>query len=162
MRIPRSSVIGLRDEDVCWAVVDPIWPTEKTDDELALIGQGTQGQQTIYVTMLYAQEVDNGGLAQFFGNSSGMLWREVKTQLLDSQEQTEVLTTAIAAFPKGSPSAERSERQETLRALTKEQRSLWRAGEDRIYRLGGFFGTLKPFWTRYIESHPEDFFLPTE
>jgi hypothetical protein len=45
---------------VCWAVVDPIWPTAETEDELALLDQGTKGQQAIYVTIVYAQEVDNG------------------------------------------------------------------------------------------------------
>lgn len=52
--------IGLDEADVCWAVVDPIWPTAETEDELALLDQGTKGQQAIYVTIVYAQEVDNG------------------------------------------------------------------------------------------------------
>ncbi len=155
-------MVGLSDEEVCWAVVDPIWPTAETEDELALLDQGTQGQQAIYATMLYAQETDNGGLLQFFANSSGMLWQQVKTglQLLNSQEQTELFVAAIKVFPKGSPPSEQSARQEAMLALTPHQRNLWRAGEDRIYQLGGFFGTLKPFWIRYIESHPEEFFLP--
>jgi hypothetical protein len=162
-RIPHSSVVGLNDEEVCWAVVDPIWPTAETDDELALLDQGTKGQQAIYVTILYAQEVDNGGLEQFFGNSSGMLWQHVKSglQLLGAQEQMALITAAIEAFPQGAPSAEQRERQQALRELTQEQRNLWRAGEGRVYALGGFFADLRPVWTQYIETHPEDFFLPS-
>jgi hypothetical protein len=132
-------VIGLSDEEVCWAVVDPIWPTLETEDELALLDQGTRGQQAIYATMLYAQEVDNGGLSQFFENSSGMLWRQVKAglQLLDFQEQTEFFVAAIKEFPGGSPPSEQSARQKAVRALTHQQRRLWRAGEDEIYGLAG-------------------------
>jgi hypothetical protein len=156
-------VDGLNDEEVCWAVVDPIWPTVETEDELILLEKGTPGQQAVYVTMLYAQEVDNGGLAQFFGNSSGMLWRHVKSglELLNAQDQIDLITAAIRDFPLGAPSAEQNERQLSLRALTQEQKSLWLSGESRIYALGGFFGNLRPFWTRYIESHSEEFFLPS-
>jgi hypothetical protein len=70
-----------------------------------------------------------------------------------------LITAAIEAFPMGTPSAEQSERRQALQALTQEQRNLWRAGEDRIYALGGFFADLRLLWTRYIETHPEDFFL---
>lgn len=163
-RIARSSVVGLDASEVCWAVVDPIWPTVETEDELALLDQGTKGQQAIYVTMLYAQEVDNGGLRQFFGNTSGMLWARVRSglPLLGTQEHTVLLNTALQVFPHGTPSLEQSERQPVLQALTQEERDLWRASENSIYSKGGFFGTLQPFWTRYIDSHPEQFFLPSD
>jgi Domain of unknown function (DUF4375) len=161
-RIPHSSVVGLDAEEVCWAVVDAIWPTAETEDELALLAQGTKGQQAIYVTILYAQEVDNGGLVQFFGNSSGMLWPHVRNglQLLGAQEHIALITAAIEAFPMAAPSTEQSERRQALQTVTQEQRNLWRTGENRIYALGGFFANLRPLWTRYIETHPEDFFLP--
>jgi hypothetical protein len=134
MRIPRSSVVGLDDEEVCWAVVDPIWPTVETEDELALLDQGTNGQQAIYATMLYAQEVDNGGLKQFFGNSSGMLWEHVRSGLLllGAQEHLDLIAAAIEIFPRGVPSAEQSERRQALQALTQDQRDLWRAGETHL------------------------------
>ena len=95
---------------------------------------------------------------------SGMLWQHVKSglELLDAKEQTDLITTAIGDFPEGTPSAEQSDRRQALGALTQEQKSLWRAGEDRVYAVGGFFDTLRPFWTRYIESHPDDFFLPSD
>jgi Domain of unknown function (DUF4375) len=164
LRIPLSSVVGLSDDELCWVVVDPIWPAAETEDELAILDQGTKGQQAIYVTMLYAQEVDNGGLAQFFGNSSGMLWQQVRSglQLLGAQEQMALITAAIEAFPQGAPSAEQSERKHALRQLTQEQRDLWRAGEGRVYALGGFFADLRPVWTQYIQTHPEDFFFPSD
>jgi len=164
LRIHHSSVVGLNDEELCWAVIDPIWPTAKTEDELALLDQGTKGQQAIYVTMLYAQEVDNGGLTQFFGNSSGMLWQHVRSglQLLGAPEHIALITAAIEAFPQGAPSLEQSERKQALRELTQEQRNLWRAGERRVYALGGFFAGLRPVWAQYIQTHPEDFFLPSE
>jgi hypothetical protein len=162
MRISRSRISGLDDEQVCWAVVEPIWPSTDIDDELALLSKGTEGQQAIYSTMVFAQEVDNGGLKQFFGNSSGMLWAHVARglKLLGAQEHAAVLSMAIRDFPGQAPSIERAERQHALREFTKEQQDRWRASEDHVYRLGGFFSTLRPLWSKYIEYHPEDFFLP--
>jgi hypothetical protein len=111
--------------------------------------------------MLYAQEVDNGGLKQFFGNSSGLLWEHVRSglQLLGAEEHVSLMAAAIEIFPGGAPSAVQSERRQALQALTEDQRNLWRAAEKRIYSRGGFFNDLLPIWVRYIQAHPEDFFV---
>ncbi len=101
MRIPRSSVVGLGDAELCWAVVGPLWPKDETEDEVALLDQGTKGQQAIYATIVYAQEADNGGLAQFFGNSSGMLWQRVQLglNLLEAQEHVHINHDFAEGFP---------------------------------------------------------------
>ena len=161
-RIPRSSVAELEAEEVCWAVVDPIWPTADTEDELALLDHGTKGQQAIYATIVYAQEADNGGLAQFFGNSSGMPWPYVQRglELLDANEHVQIIAASLKDFPQGAPSADQIERQRSLRTLTSEQKGSWRSAEKRVYALGGFADSLRPLWERYIDLHPEEFFLP--
>lgn len=162
-RISRDSVVGLNQKDLCWAVVDFIWPDADIEPhyELSRVADGTPGQQAVYATMLYAQEVDNGGLKQFFLNSSGMYWRNVAAglKLLDASEQARIFEAALDAFPEGRPSDDRAERRQVFESLSKEQKDDWRAKEDQIYRAGGFFDNLLPYWVRYIESHPKDFFI---
>jgi Domain of unknown function (DUF4375) len=129
-------------------------------DELAHIAQGTAGQRAVYSTMLFAREVDNGGLQQFFGNSSGLYWRNVieGLELLGADKHLAALNTILRAFPGSNPPLEQRERQTVLRSLDETQKQLIRDGEDDLYRAGGFEGSLVPLWKQYIEAHPTEFF----
>jgi hypothetical protein len=160
-RIARSSVEGLDDDAVYWAVVEPIWPDLWCEDEFAQIAQGTPGQQAIFSTMLFSREVDNGGLLQFFGNSSGMYRRHVAAGLwlFGAQEHLFALSTALSLFPNGEPSLAEADRQTVLGNLSEQQKKSIKSAEDRVYRSGGFEEQLGPYWKRYIESHPAEFFL---
>src|SRR5271165_1263369 len=160
-RIPRSAVEGADDETLCWAVVEPIWPDQLYEDELARIAKGTAGQQAIYCTMLFAREVDNGGLRQFFANSSGMYWWNVVTglKLLGANQHLAALATALDVFPGSEPSLEQSERKEVLTRITAAQQAAIRSAEESIYEAGGFEQLLLPRWTEYINAHPKEFFL---
>jgi hypothetical protein len=141
--------------------VEPIWPDQLYEDELARIAQGTAGQQAIYCTMLFAREVDNGGLRQFFANSSGMYWRNVVTGLkrLGASEILTALSTALDVFPEGEPSLEQSERKEVLKRMNASQQAAIRSAEDSVYRAGGFEDLLRPRWKFYIDTHLDEFFL---
>src|SRR5215467_6304043 len=79
-RIAKATALGLTDEELFWAVIEPIWPNTEVElpDELARITQCTPGQRAIYATTLFAREIDNGGIAQFFRNSSGMYATQVE------------------------------------------------------------------------------------
>jgi hypothetical protein len=160
-RIPVASVKDLDDEDLCWAMVDPVWPTDETLDELEHIGEATLGQRAIYTTMLYAREVDNGGLRQFLHNSSSMYYRQVLEglDLLGAVELRQALATVLTFFPDGQLSPHQVERKHVLDAMSAEQRQVMRAHETATYAGGGFEGNLVPLWTRYIREHPSDFFL---
>jgi hypothetical protein len=161
-RIPRSAVEGADDEALCWAVVEPIWPDQLYEDELARISRGTAGQQAIYCTMLFAREVDNGGLSQFFANSSGMYWRNALSglNLLGANEHLAAISIALNVFPRGEPSLEQSGRKEILNHMNAGQRAAFRSAEDIVYRAGGFEELLRPLWKRYIDAHPDEFFSP--
>ena len=110
--------------------------------------------------MLFAREVDNGGLRQFLGNSSGMYWRNVVTglELLNANEQLTALLTALNIFPGGEPSLEQSERKEVLNRMNASQQAAIRSAEDGVYAAGGFEEMLRPRWKRYIDAHPDEFF----
>jgi hypothetical protein len=159
-RIPRAAVEGVDDEALCWSVVERIWPDQLYEDELARIAQGTAGQQAIYSTMLFAREVDNGGLGQFLANSSGMYWKNVVTglKLLGANEHLAALLTALNVFPEGEPSLEQSERKRVLNRMNAIQQAAIRSAEDGVYGAGGFEELLRPRWKLYINAHPNEFF----
>jgi hypothetical protein len=159
-RISRSQVDGLDDESLCWAVVEPIWPDMHVDDELTHIARGTAGQRAVYSTMLFAREVDNGGLQQFFRNSSGLYWRNVLEglNLLGADNHLSAFNTILRIFPESNPSLDQRERVSVLRSLSETQKTSLRVAEDRIYGAGGFEQLLVPLWKQYIEAHPAEFF----
>ena len=159
-RISRCSVQGLDDRSLSSAVVERIWPDVSVNDELAHLEQGTPGQQAVYATMLFAREVDNGGLQQFVGNSSGLYWRKVVRglKLLRADEHLAALEAILRFFPNGEPSLKQLERQAVLRSLDERQTNSLRDVEDSLYRAGGFEELLVPHWKAYIDEHPADFF----
>lgn len=160
-RIDRTSVRGMSDEDLCWAVVDPVWPTAEIVDELEHIAHATRGQRAIFTTMLYAREVDNGGIKQFLSNSSGMYSHSVAEGLrvLNAAALHAAFEAALSFFPHSYLPTDREERKQLLKNFSKEQWDAIRRHEDEVYRTGGFEKNLVPYWVSYINEHPADFFL---
>jgi hypothetical protein len=161
LRIDRNSVRGMSDEDLCCAVVDPVWPTAEIVDELGHIAKATPGQRTIYSTMLYAREVDNGGLRQFLSNSSGMYSQSVSEglRLLDAAVLHPGFETVLSYFPDSHAPTDRKKRKQLLENFSKGQWEAIGAHEKDVYGMGGFETVLVPYWVRYINEHPGDFFL---
>ena len=160
-RIERGSVIGMSDEDLCWAVVEPVWPTAEILDELEHISNATRGQRAVYTTMLYAREVDNGGIKQFLSNSSGMYSETVAEGLrvLDSEALLRAFETVLSYFPDSHPPIDREERKKLLESFSREQWDAIKTHEREVYGSGGFEKNLVPYWVRYINEHSPDFFL---
>jgi hypothetical protein len=75
-RIPRSSVAGKSNGALFWALIQTVWQ-EAHCDLTARLADATPGQCSLFVLTLFIREVDNGGLEQFFWNSSGDLYEEV-------------------------------------------------------------------------------------
>jgi hypothetical protein len=110
--------------------------------------------------MLFAREVDNGGLRQFFANSSGMYWRNVVTglKLLGADEILTALSTALSVFPEGEPSLEQSARKDVLNRTSAGQQAAIRSAEKSVFGAGGFEELLRPRWKLYLDTHPNEFF----
>ena len=160
-RIDRTSVRGMSNEDICWAVVEPLWPTAEIVDELEHVALATEGQRAVYTTMLYAREVDNGGIKQFLSNSSGMYSQSVAEglRLLDAVALHAVFETTMSYFPGGHAPTDREKRKLFLKSFSEAQWDAIRTHEKQIYKTGGFEATLVPYWIGYINEHPADFFL---
>ncbi len=160
-RILLASVAHSNQRDLRWAVVDPVWPDEETLDELEHISTATAGQRAVYTTMLFAREVDNGGLRQFLHNSSSLYSQHVLDGLsvLGATDMHEALSFSLALFPDGKPSPSQVRRKQILQALSAEQQKALEVYEKAIYSTGGFEEGLVPLWSRYIWAHPDEFFL---
>jgi len=160
-RVSRRSVSGFGDDALCWAVVEPLWPDGSRLDKIEHVSQGTAGQQAIYYTMLFAREVDNGGLRQFFSNSAGDYWPAVEKGLdmLAAEEHLAALETVLRHFPGGQPPRQRSDRQMMISSFSEADIDDVTKAEERMYWLGGFERRLVPFWKGYIDRNPAEFFL---
>jgi hypothetical protein len=156
-RISRSAVEGLGEAALFWAVIEPLWPDASVIDELAHIKLATPGQRALYVVTLCIREVCNGGLDQFFSNSSGMYSEDVRKslRLLGAKEHATAFEKALKVFPGERVPVDQEDRQTLLEAIPKARRKAFFKpleekffGEERIW----------PNFQKYIETHPHEFF----
>jgi hypothetical protein len=156
-RIPRSTVDGLDEAEFFWALIEPVWPDASVDDELAHIALATPGQRALYIVTLCIREVCNGGLDQFFSNSSGMYADEVRKalRLLKANEHAAAFEKAMKVFPGARVPVDRDDRQSLLEAIPKARRkAIFKPlqeeffGEERIW----------PYFQKYVDEHPSEFF----
>jgi hypothetical protein len=148
----------LDEADYYWALIEPLWPDEAVENELERVALATPGQRALYVVTLCLREVDNGGLDQFFSNSSGMHSEEVRKafRLLEADEHVAAFEKAMKIFPGGRVPADGGEREALLEEIPKKRRKAFFKpfeeelfGEYRIY----------PFFEKYVDSHPSEFFV---
>jgi hypothetical protein len=81
-------------------------------------------------------EIKNGGLAQYFLNSSGDTWREALAgfKAMGFKERFSVLKEAIAKFKNAEPSTDHNIRQDQLSKLYKRNDKIFDALNDRYYK----------------------------
>ena len=157
-RISRSSVSGMDDAAFFWALIEPLWPDVNVVDELRHLSAATPGQQALYATTVFLREVDNGGLEQFFYNSSGLYTEAVRVglRLLGAAQHLAALEAAIGLFPGAQVPVDGEERAKAIQGITRERgRRVFEEMDDQL------FGEdrLWPFFRRYVEKHPEEFFM---
>jgi len=144
--------------DFFWALIEPLWPDASVRNELRHIAKATPGQRALYVLTLFMREVDNGGLEQFFFNSSGMYSEEVQKalRLLGAHDQLSAFEAALEIFPDGTVPEDQEERTDLVEAIPKQQRKrFFESLNERLYGEE----RLWPHFQRYIDAHPEEFFV---
>jgi hypothetical protein len=114
----------------------------------------TAGQRMLLGYYLYWDDVTNGGHWQYFYNYTGNLWQEAlqATQVVRLSEE-KILRAALALFPNKQPSLTQRDRRQQLATIDGAKLDKL---DDRFYGLRG--GDLKI--QRYIDRHPDEFFLP--
>jgi hypothetical protein len=76
-------------------------------------------EQNVYLVWVLQGEVNNGGLDQFFGNSSGncALRTAIALDEIGMSGESKVYKEALALFPDAAPSEDRSTRYDQLEAI---------------------------------------------
>lgn len=148
-----------------WAVIGRIWHELRTpyepDDRL---GKLTRGQRAIYALSWIRAEVSNGGFDQCFFNSTAFLLPEAieGAELLGSPEWADLLREARDLFPPPFP-LERERRQQLLDQMPESSRDAMQRLDDQLFALDEDPHTsLDELFRRYIEGHPEEFFIDTD
>lgn len=112
-------------------------------------------QQLYNAVFILDGEINNGGLDQYFVNSSGDLWRDALEGLkaMGDLKRAGVLEDATAKFGKGGPSTDRRTRQKQLAAIARADENALEALDARYYSEE----PIEVIANRYVLANPEAF-----
>ena len=141
-----------------WAIIKRAWPDATMPDMKQRMKYCTPGQRALLTITLFIREVDNGGLEQFFWNSSGDVGDEVIAGFyrLGSPERAEIIRQALAFFDSASTTPDHATRRRILAARTRaEKDAFFEPLNEQLY------GETKlwPLFRRYLDEHLEEFFV---
>jgi hypothetical protein len=150
--VASGAAAGLLTSHVLNGYQDRIWSTLRQRGADALTG----AQRQCYAVTSFNGEVNNGGLSQYFFNSSGNEWRAALAGLeaMEFTERQAVLREATAKFGKSGPPVDRGERMEQLSELGRADETLFSELDSRYYRSAE---VVDVFVTRYVLKNPEAF-----
>lgn len=102
----------------------------------------------------YLFEVDNGGHQQFYGNSTGLLWRDAIKGFYRFGLPELAQIVEESAMRIGKPSLDREEREKQLARMKSDLSDL----DDRLYVLEEKLNINEKL-LEHIRSHPTQFYL---
>ena len=136
------------------------WGPTGTEKDKAYVAQGTPGQRALFVMTLFARLVDGGGLKSFFECAS-FYCSEVTDalSLLQFPEMQQAFAEGLAVVCKGeAPPSDEENGRRMLDALTEDDTGELDAITERFYDGSGVEERLFPYFKKYVDAHPEDFF----
>ena len=130
-RVARGAAEGLLAYHSLEGFSKRIWDTEQKSGFASL----TPEQRHWIAVSMFDGEVNNGGLSQYFFNSSGDYWREALSGLeaMGAGERATILKEAVAKFGTEAPSKNREQRQDQLAKLARKDDALFDALDSRYY-----------------------------
>ena len=116
----------------------------------------TRPQQHYSAVFMFDAEVRNGGLDQYFVNSSGDQWRDAQEGLkaMNASKHLKVLEKAAAKFGKDGPSTEREARQHQLAKIARADQDAFEALDKRYYAIKE---PIEVVANRYALANPDAF-----
>lgn len=120
------------------------------------IDQLTSSEKTFLFVENLEREVNNGGLNQFFWNSSGNYAHETVEALktINANKTAELLSRANATFPNESVPKNRMERQETQLLYEKKIDPELEKLDQQLYR---YPDNLSHLLISFVKNHRKDF-----
>lgn len=118
------------------------------------------GQRALYCIYWCVREVGNGGLMQFFHNSTGAYAKETieGLDLIKAKRASTALKKACGVFPGGMPSKDYPSRNAFLEAMPDKPWHLVDRLSRKLCQLGG--DEIFPKAVAYLKAHLDEFFLP--
>ncbi len=131
-RVAEGSVAGLIASFDLEGFEQRTWAVESKEGFSKL----KTAQKHYLAVLMYDGEVNNGGLSQYFFNSSGDHWQDALAglEVMGFSERLVVLREAVAKFGKDGPSQDRERRQEQLAKLARKNDALFDTLDDRYYK----------------------------
>lgn len=129
--VAEGAALGLLEWAGLEGFRDRLWKKESAQGFNAL----TKPEKFYLAVMKLDGEVNNGGISQYFFNSSGDSWQEAEAGLeaMDFKQRSAILHEAIEKFGTNKPSADREVRQEQLAKLARKDDKLFDALNTRYY-----------------------------
>jgi hypothetical protein len=129
-----------------------IWETEKRSGYEEL----SEHQKFYSAVFMCDSEISNGGLAQYFVNSSGDNWRDAVTgfKTMGFKERLNILNEAISIFGADGPSTDRSVRQNQLSKIYKQYDSIFEELSSRYHKSSEIVEVLV---TRFVIANRDSF-----
>lgn len=129
-----------------------IWEAEERSGYASL----SEGQRFYSAVFMCDAEINNGGLAQYFVNSSGDHWRDAVSgfKTMGFKERLSIVNEAIALFGGDGPSTDRAIRQKQLSKLYKRDDAIFDALDSRYYKSQEVVEVIA---SRFVLEKPEAF-----
>ena len=129
-----------------------LWEKEESSGYAAL----TPPQRHYSAVSACDAQINNGGLAQYFFNSSGDRWKDALAgfEAMGLAERAGILRQALAFFGESGPGEDRDRRMDQLSRLFRKNDRLFSALESRYYASKE---VVEVGVTRYVLAHPEAF-----
>lgn len=112
----------------------------------------TKPQMTLFLNQNFEKEINNGGLNQFFYNSSGEFSFETVQSLKEIKAfyTATILEEAISQFPNNNVPKDRDSREEIIEEIEQIANDVW---EDLDSKLYGYEDNLSELNLSYIKSN---------
>lgn len=90
-----------------------------------------------FATQIFLIDVANGGLSNYFGNTSGDYWRYTREALLalKATPQGALFDQALSHFPKSSPSEDTDERNAQLGKMYEQDSDIFASIEQELFKV---------------------------
>jgi hypothetical protein len=116
----------------------------------------SKAQQVFSAIWALESEVNNGGFAQYFANSSGdtAVHAESALRAIGAHRAADIVARAVALFPGGPPSTDRDGRGRRIDGASPEIHSAWDRLDQQFYAYPDDLTSLLYEW---VKGHPEEF-----
>ena len=158
------------DEGIMAEVCKPLWPlwvdfgdSEDPERIAGFFGQLNEGQKHVLAVAICRSEIANGGIDQFFLESTGKIWPQVlqALRIMRADKYVKLLEKVLALFPNGKAPFDTGARNEFLSALPDDKtEKLFESANEKWDELDSSDKlSLAAFCARYVRSNPDYFFI---